>query len=132
MSIMEHYQKYVPTKTSEEQYYDSYSNETIDLHGDSLHYLLFGGDQLTVERACGSKKIRNNSERGIERLEGLVPVVEDWHARVALLKVSFSISTLLQLLNSSLCMYIGHLEKIIQNIFWYLCWNSLSVEKLTS
>lgn len=32
---------------------------------------------------------QNNSHRRCDRLEGLVPVVEDWHAKRCLLTVSF-------------------------------------------
>ena len=39
-------------------------------------------------RARGSRRSRFNSERGIERLEGFEPVIEDWHARVCFLVVS--------------------------------------------
>ena len=47
-----------------------------------------GGDQLTAERARGSQRISDNSKTGVERLEGLTPVVEDWHAKMCLLEVS--------------------------------------------
>ena len=53
-----------------------------------IDFLLIGGDQMTAARTRGSKRIRSNSLRGKERLEGLVPVVEDWHAKVCLLGVS--------------------------------------------
>lgn len=43
---------------------------------------------MTVARARGSKRIRSNAERGKERLEGLAPAIEDWHAKVCLLGVS--------------------------------------------
>ena len=46
-----------------------------------------GGDQMTAARARGSQRVRSNSERGKDRLEGLQPVVEDWHAKVCLLGV---------------------------------------------
>ena len=46
-----------------------------------------GGDQLTVTRVWGSKQVRNNSERKQDCLEGLVPVVEDWHAKWCFLTV---------------------------------------------
>ena len=46
-----------------------------------------GGDQLTVARGRSSKRIRSNSTHGKDHLEGLVPVVEDWHAKVSLLGV---------------------------------------------
>ena len=42
---------------------------------------------MTAVRARGSQRIRCNSERGKDRLEGLQPVVEDWHAKVCLLEV---------------------------------------------
>ena len=50
-------------------------------------HLLFGGDQLTVERATGTKELNDNEWRGLDRLEGLLLVVEDWQAKVCLLKV---------------------------------------------
>ena len=64
---------------------DLFDGKEIQLMLDQFHYILFGGDQLTVERATGSKQERNNESRDKERLEGLVTVVEDWHAKVCLL-----------------------------------------------
>ena len=49
--------------------------------------MLFGGDQLTVERARTVKNVLSNSDSARCRLEGLVPVVEDWHAKMCLYKV---------------------------------------------
>ena len=40
---------------------------------------------MTAARARGSHRVRCNSDRGKERLEGLQPVCEDWHAKVSLL-----------------------------------------------
>ena len=42
---------------------------------------------MTVARTRGCKRIRSNAERGKERLEGFVPVIEDWHVKVSLLGV---------------------------------------------
>ena len=44
-------------------------------------YCIVGGDQMNAK---GSQRIRSNSERGTERLEGfqLVVHVEDWHTKV--------------------------------------------------
>ncbi len=42
---------------------------------------------MTAARARGSQRIQSNSERGKDRLEGLQPVVEDWHAKACLLGV---------------------------------------------
>ena len=46
--------------------------------------MLFGGDQLTAERARSSRQAGSNSDNAKGRLEGLVPVVEDWHSKVGL------------------------------------------------
>lgn len=86
MAILEHLHQYVPTSEVE---------ETIEIEGqperkviiDHFHYLLFGGDLLTEMRAGTARNIRNNSERGRDRLEGLLPVIEDWHTKVCLLEV---------------------------------------------
>ena len=48
-----------------------------------------GGDQMTAAQGRGSQRVRSNSERGKGRLEGLQPVVEDWHAKVCLLGVCY-------------------------------------------
>ena len=42
---------------------------------------------LTAKHARESKNIRSNSARGSDRLEGLLPVVEDWHTKVCLIGV---------------------------------------------
>lgn len=86
--IMSHLQEYVPVVSNSSTINDPISNEEMELFEDRFHYLLFGGDQLTVERATGSKNHNVNEWRGIDRLEGLIPVVEDWHAKVCLLKVN--------------------------------------------
>ena len=44
------------------------------------HQTLFGGDQLTACRCRGAQSARINDDDTAERLIGLVPVVEDWHA----------------------------------------------------
>ena len=58
-----------------------------EVHADWFHHILFGGDMLTAKRARGSKYVRSNSARGLERLEGLLPVVEDWHTKVCFIGV---------------------------------------------
>ena len=46
-----------------------------------------GGDQLTAARIRSSQRVRSNSQRGLDRLEGVVPVIEDWHSKGILLTV---------------------------------------------
>ena len=49
--------------------------------------ILFGGDQLTVARARGAQQLRANDINAVLRLDGVIPTIEDWHARQALMKV---------------------------------------------
>lgn len=51
--------------------------------------ILMGGDQLTVARIRGAVSIRANEEARKDRLEGIIPVVEDWHTRQVLMQVSY-------------------------------------------
>ena len=87
VGIMTHLQQYVPVNTSTVHVTDPENNEEVEIMLDNFHHILFGGDQLTVERAVGSKRERSNEARGTDRLEGLIPVIGDWHAKVCLLKV---------------------------------------------
>lgn len=88
IDIMEHHQQYVPLQTET-------SKCTLpglgdkEVHANTFHHVLFGGDLLTAKRARGSQYTRSNSLRGKERLEGLKPVIEDWHAKVCLLGVRY-------------------------------------------
>ncbi len=89
VDIMEDLHEYVPTVSSKvEVDVPGAENETVELDMDQFHYILMGGDQLTAARARGTKAIRSNSERQKEKLEGLVPVCEDWHSKMCLLGVS--------------------------------------------
>ena len=45
-----------------------------------FHQTLLGGDQLTAARVRGSIAARRDHQTRRERLQGLLPVVEDWHA----------------------------------------------------
>ena len=69
-------------------------SETYQLPEDDLvcneecyHRILFGGDQLTVSRSCSAQGARCNDDQPVQRLDGLVPVTEDWHARMTLMRV---------------------------------------------
>ena len=42
---------------------------------------------MTASRTRGCKRIRSNANRKKERLDGFIPVIEDWHAKVILLEV---------------------------------------------
>ena len=72
----------MPSKSISQTVLVSETEHTIE--DEHLYPLLFGGDQLSVVQYRG----RHCSTNSVERLEGLSPVVEDWHAEVIVLKVS--------------------------------------------
>ena len=64
----------------------SKANQTTDDVDDSF---LFGGDQLTRERAYGSKLLRAvGAEEDGEKLKECIPKIEDWHAKMCFYQVS--------------------------------------------
>ena len=93
VDIMTEAQKYVPTISKLLQI-EVAGESTVTVKADHFHNILFGGDQLTVARARGAQHVRENSVDGVGRLEGLVPVCEDWHARVTLQSVSQNATTI--------------------------------------
>ena len=86
-TIMDILHKYVPTKVKfSDDPFEDFDIEDCEEH--KFHRLLLGGDQLTVARSRRSVAIRADHNFKKEHLEGLLPVVEDWHAKQTLLKVS--------------------------------------------
>ena len=50
----------------------------------------FDGRRSTYSsQARGAKSLRSSHDNAKDRLEGLLPVVEDWHARLTLAKVYY-------------------------------------------
>ncbi len=83
---MEALHKYVPTHASEGQL-TLPNGSTLPYDNTTFFEILMGGDQLTVTRVAGVQSLHVGHETAVDRLEGLVTVVEDWHARVILLEV---------------------------------------------
>jgi len=79
---MDQFHSYVPTKQKTKQLPDN-----IELEDNIFHRILIGGDQLTVARCRGSTAARSDHRTALERLEGLKPVCEDWHAKKSFLMV---------------------------------------------
>lgn len=66
---------------------------------------------MTTKRARAGDRIRNNSITAANRLEGLLPVTEDWHAKVVFLKVRInSITSYIFLFNVVLIDKIGCMD----------------------
>ena len=49
--------------------------------------ILLGGDQLTIARVRGTQCLFHGSDKAMKRLQGIIPVQEDWHARMNFMKV---------------------------------------------
>jgi len=84
--ILAHYMKYVPTLPAEGTLICRNGREVI-YDDTQFDRKLIGGDQLTVARIRGTQCLRASEDKRVNRYEGLAPVVEDWHARMTLLKV---------------------------------------------
>ncbi len=84
-AVIEALHNYVPVHSELIEVECQNSDEPTVSIKDDFHYILMGGDQLTVALARSSKRIRSNSLRP---LDGLVPVFEDWHATGCLISVS--------------------------------------------
>ncbi len=82
--ILEHYHTYVPSKNCEVVI----PQENSALQDKQFLTTLVGGDYLSVARARGAQVIRSTSELTKDTLNGLLPVAEDWHAKVCLIEVS--------------------------------------------
>lgn len=43
---------------------------------------------VRMTRIRGSQRVLCNSENGRERLEGFIPVIEDWHTKMCFMEVN--------------------------------------------
>ena len=86
VDIMSHLHQYVPAISSTQEVTIS-TGETVLEERTVLHPILVGGDQLTVARARAAIKCKVNSQTAVKKLTGIVPVVEDWHAKANFLGV---------------------------------------------
>ena len=84
--IIEHYMTFVPTLPGE-GHYKLPNGSSMRFDATTFFPILFGGDQLTVARMRGTQSLRDTQDKPFDRLEGVHPVVEDWHTRMTFLKV---------------------------------------------
>ena len=56
--------------------------------GNASEEVVFGGDQLTCERAVGVQRLRKTSIDKKEHLAEVLPTAEDWHTKMTFLTVS--------------------------------------------
>lgn len=77
---------YVPTVAAEGTH-TLPTGHQVTFDDTKFHEILFGGDQLTVARARGAQVLRSTHDSAVSRITGLIPVIEDWHARMTMMKV---------------------------------------------
>ena len=89
VDILTNLQQYVPRVECNTVVSLPTTGDCEEIVSETLHHLLIGGDQLTSERVRGAQMVRRNSTHALGRLEGFIPVSEDWHAKVCLLQVGY-------------------------------------------
>ena len=85
-TIMDQLQTYTPNKSKTKQLFSKHGDVT-EVEDTNFHRILIGGDQLTTARCRGAVATRSDHRTFLERLHGLVPVTEDWHAKRTFLMV---------------------------------------------
>ena len=96
IQALEHIQQYSPSKEVERELVipnQTGRDTVIKLKDKQYTMTLVGGDQLTVARIRGSQRIRGNSDTSEERLDGLLPVAEDWHAKMCFMEVRLIVTS---------------------------------------
>ena len=88
VQILGHLHQYVPQLEFEEQTFVSETDEKLTVCKAATHNIMLGGDQLSKVRATSAIKIKANAEKPSKRLEGFIPTVEDWYAKLTLMEVS--------------------------------------------
>ena len=122
--ILDKLQSYCPMKpTSKELHLPDGTQEVVETV--ELLDILMGGDQLTCARARTSKWLRSSHDNPQYALKGVTPVVEDWHARMCLLKASFIYN------KTSIIMIDLNVLSFIQVIWTRLYKHSSSMERGT-
>ena len=83
--VLDNLSNYVPVHMATKTVTVEGKNYTVD--DSRLIRILMFGDQLTAAHARGAIALRDDDTSALHRLEGFVPAVADWHARMCLLQV---------------------------------------------
>ena len=81
--VLDHYMQLVPKLEAN----GMANGEKIKFDDTKFNAKLLGEDQLTVVRVRSTQALRDTLDSATQRYEGLISVIEDWHARVILLQV---------------------------------------------
>lgn len=90
VKILDNLNQYIPSieEVRLQQVTTDDDTHTEKIRDIKYHCLLFAGDQLTVKRARSARSQRENSQHAQGKLQGFVPVAQDWHTGQCLLEVS--------------------------------------------
>ena len=127
VEIMSILHQYVPKIEFTEECFISSICETIQVPNVFIHPIIIGGDQLTAARGRGAKKAKVHADSPTSRLEGLVPVAEDWHTKVTLLGVRHN--RIWSIKVAFIKLLIGNMEAFLLHILIRRPWYTLSAEK---
>ena len=78
--ILAHLHQYIPTKPCTDKVVLN-QGKVIQVPPDRAYPTIVGGDQLTAARTMAAIKNKSNSQHPVQRLDGIIPAVEDWHAK---------------------------------------------------
>ena len=85
--ILTHLHQYVPQVERENQCFIPGTNDQVTVYEANTHSILLGGDQVSQARARSALKTKANGEKPSQRLEGIIPTIEDWHTKLTLFEV---------------------------------------------
>ena len=88
IEILQHLQKYVPKIHRADTIFIPSTQRSVSKIKVKQHRIILGGDQLTVARTRGAQVAMTNAHTPSQKIDGLIPIVQDWHAEVVLIEVS--------------------------------------------
>ena len=84
--ILDDLDKYVPINQATEII--AINGRSFNVDKSAISQCLLFGEQLTVAHVCGASVLHSTHLTADQTLQGFLPVVADWHARLCLVTVS--------------------------------------------
>ena len=110
VKIVSHIQQYVPALNCNDVTYIPSLMRTVATPEVLFHKKLFGGDQLMAACVRGAQTAKSNGKTALNTLDGVIPVVEDWHTEVLLYEVCLQRGCLMYLIS---LVYLGCMEVLL-------------------
>ena len=93
IEIVRHVHQYVPAIEYEEEEVIPSNGQVVKVCKAIFNQVLLGGDQLTAVRAREARKAKVSSDIPSIRMEGIVPVAEDWHTKMNFIGVCIDVKS---------------------------------------